>query len=389
MNKIFPTGMHVQEWVGMFENLKLEGYKSVARLDMSLGPLNVLIGANGTGKSNILSIFGLLNHLTEETLVDFVKDQGGASSLLHLGPKRTVRMSFALTFATDKGRNSYSAVFAHGGPDALVIAEEKVGFESANRTQPAEWYITGSRNESGMADILAHGGPGEPTARFIKYYLDRCRQYHFHDTSPEARVRQFSDLHADRYLYADAGNLAAFLLMLRQNHPRHFRAIVETMRQAFPPFGDLILDPSRSMPAKTILRWREGASDYEFGPHQMSDGTLRFLCLTTLLLQPFEHINAPKLIVLDEPELGLHPYAIQLLASMLTQAAQTVQIIVSTQAASLVSALADPAAVVVVERDEASTTARRLTAKEVEPWLDEYSLGDIWEKGIFGGRPRL
>lgn len=373
----------------MLQHLKVEGYKSVANLDLDLGPLNVLVGANGAGKSNILSVFGLLNQLTADgALSSYVFRAGGASSLLHLGPKKTVRMSFELTFETKRGRNVYRAAFTHGAPDALVFDEEKVGYEPADRSRPAEWFLTAARNGSRLAEVVAHGGPGGPIEEFVKDHLRRCRLYHFHDTSPEAAVRQFADLHADRDLHADASNLAPFLLMLRQSHPRHFQEIVDIVRLAFPPFRDLILDPSRSAPGKIMLRWREGASEYEFGPHQMSDGTLRFLCLATLLLQPFEHVNAPKLIVLDEPELGLHPYAIQLLASMLAQAARTVQIIVSTQAASLVSALADPAAIVVVERENASTTARRLTSQEVEPWLDEYALGDIWEKGVFGGRPR-
>jgi predicted ATPase len=373
----------------MLKHLKLEGYKSVAKLDLELGPLNVLIGANGAGKSNILSVFGLLNQLTKDgALGNYVSRHGNASSLLHLGPKKTARMLFELTFETKAGRNIYRAVFTHGQPDALVFEEEKVAFEPDDSSQPAEWFFTAARNESRLADVVAQSGPSEPIERFIRDHLDRCRLYHFHDTSPEAKVRLTASLHDDRYLFADAGNLAPFLSMLRQNHLRHFREIVENVRMAFPPFGDLILEPSRSAPESILLRWRERASDYEFGPHQMSDGTLRFLCLATLLLQPFEHANAPKLIILDEPELGLHPYAIQLLASMLTRAASEVQIIISTQAASLVSALADPAAIVVVEREDASTTAHRLTAEEVEPWLDEYSLGDIWEKGILRGRPR-
>ncbi len=381
----------------MLQHLKIEGYKSVASLDLDLGPLNVLVGANGTGKSNILSVFGLLNHLEdEEGLANYVQVQGGASSLLHLGPKKTVRMSFEIIFETEdessveakQGRNFYHAAFTYGARDFLVFGEEKVGYEPADRSLPAEWFLTSARNRSRLADVVAHVGPGGPIEEFIKGHLRRCRLYHFHDTSREAAVRRLADLHAERDLDEDAGNLAPFLLMLRQSHPRRFQEIVEIVRLAFPPFRDLVLDPSRSDPGKIMLRWRERASDYEFGPHQMSDGTLRFLCLATLLLQPFEDVNAPKLVALDEPELGLHPHAIQLLASMLARAARTVQIIVSTQAASLVSALADPAAIVVVEREDAGTTARRLTAEEVDPWLDEYSLGDIWEKGVFGGRPR-
>jgi predicted ATPase len=373
------------------ERLKLEGYKSIVGLDLEVGFLNVLIGANSTGKSNILSIFSLLNSLTRGGLADYVTQQGGASSLLHHGPKSTPRMSFELISAGQTGKQSYRAAFLHKAPEDLEFSEEKVSFWSEDKRVPSEHYITNARRESGLPELLTRlqvEGSQKHAAPFIAY-LCSFRHYHFHDTSRAAQVRLSSDVHADRYLYPDAGNLAAFLFMLKQAHPRHYREILETVKLAFPLFAELVLEPSRTAPDKIVLRWRERGSDYEFGPHQMSDGTLRFLCLATLLLQPFEHANAPRLIVLDEPELGLHPYAIQLLVSMLQTAAKEVQIIASTQSSSLVSALADPAAVVIVERGSGGdTTARRLDPEEVAPWLEEYTLGDVWEKGVFGGRPR-
>jgi predicted ATPase len=186
------------------------------------------------------------------------------------------------------------------------------------------------------------------------------------------------------YLREDGGNLAPFLRMLRDQRPRHYADIRETVRLVAPRFGDFLLEPTDPAAGAVLLRWKERASDYVFGPHQLSDGTLRFICLATLLLQPPDLVAFPLAIGIDEPELGLHPYAITLLAGLLKDASQRVQVIVSTQSAALVSAIGDPATVVAVDRTGEASTLRRLDPAQVEPWLEDYSLGEVWEKGVLG-----
>jgi predicted ATPase len=133
------------------------------------------------------------------------------------------------------------------------------------------------------------------------------------------------------------------------------------------------------------LEWTErGRPDTPWKAHVLSDGTLRFICLATLLLQPPQLM--PDIILIDEPELGLHPYAINLLAQMLKRAAETKQVIVSTQSVELLNAMA-PEDVVVAGRDNGATTLKRLDSADLTDWLEDYSLGELWKRNVLGGRP--
>jgi predicted ATPase len=184
-------------------------------------------------------------------------------------------------------------------------------------------------------------------------------------------------------LRSNASNLAAFLFLLQGQHPEHYREIVRTVRLVAPFFDDFALRPRPLNPNKIQLEWREKGSDSYFGANYLSDGTLRFMCLATLLLQP----DLPATVLIDEPELGLHPYAITVLASLLRSAAQQTQVIVSTQSVPLVNQFR-PEDVIVVDREDRQSVFRRLTQADLESWLDEYGLGDLWEKNLLGGRPR-
>lgn len=370
------------------DRVHVKGLKSIAEVDLELGALNVLIGANGAGKSNFLLLFRLLNALTERGLQRFVATRGGANALLHFGTKRTPALSLSLSFHTEKGCNGYGATLLSVPPDTLVIDDEFVEW-TPRGAAPMKHDIEGGLQESGLSvtiDALGETPVGR-TARFVKHRLDRFRAYHFHDTSESAGLKKLCDVHDNRFLRADASNLAAFLYMLKTAHPAHYQRIRETVRLAIPRFDDFTAEPSRLNASKILLTWREQGIDHEFTADALSDGSLRFICLATLLLQPFEHENAPITITIDEPELGLHPQAITLLADLLRSASQDVQIIVSTQSASLVSVLDEPDAVIVVDREEERSVFRKLNPARLEHWLKDYSVGDLWEKGVIGGVP--
>ncbi len=367
-------------------NIRIGGLRSIQEVSLPLTPLNVLIGSNAAGKSNVLSAFRLLNASTERRLQDHVARQGGASSLLHYGPRVTTRLHIGLEFSTDTGTNKYDLDLVHVARDRMMIAEETVSYsKTAEATTTVPFVVAGGAEESGLQAAI---DANNPTARYIKYRLDRFRAYHFHDTSDTAPLKQYGDLADDRFLRADAGNLAAFLLALRKSDTAAYNDIRGTIRLAFPRFDDFVLDASRADGHRILLRWRERGSEYDFGPHQLSDGTLRFIALCVLLRQPAFHPNAPLVIVLDEPELGLHPYAIELLATMLGDASQWATVIVSTQSATLLTSLGDADAAVTVERDEHGRThCKRLSSETLEPWLAEYSLGDLWQQGALGAKP--
>jgi len=174
------------------------------------------------------------------------------------------------------------------------------------------------------------------------------------------------------------------LYKTQQTEPACYQRIVGTIRQIAPFFGDFNLVPSGLNPNVIQLRWKERDRDYDFGPHLLSDGTLRAMALVALLLQPTKDL--PSVIIIDEPELGLHPYAIATLAGLLRSASVHSQIIVATESPTLLDHF-EPQDVVVTERCMGETVFKRLDAKELQEWRDEYSLGELWEKNVIGGRP--
>ena len=174
------------------------------------------------------------------------------------------------------------------------------------------------------------------------------------------------------------------LYLFRERYPTAFRRIVATVRQMVPDFDAFILEPSKLNPTQIILNWTHKGREYEFGPHQLSDGTLRFIALATLLLQPNEKL--PLLIALDEPELGLHPAALEVLAGMAKAAALHCQLIFATQSSAFLDHF-EPENILVVNSRSSSSEFHRLDAERLEAWRADYTLGEIWEKNVVGGGP--
>jgi predicted ATPase len=230
---------------------------------------------------------------------------------------------------------------------------------------------------------LPHKATQKGVAAHVYDSLASWKVYHFHDTSESAKVKGIGGINDNFYLNPDASNLAAFLYRLKQTKSAHYETIRDTVRLVAPFFDDFILRPTPANEDKIRLEWRERGSDYPFLAHHLSDGTLRFICLATLLLQP----RRPSTILIDEPELGLHPYAIAVLASLMRSANKThSQLMVSTQSVSLVNQF-DPEDLLIVERRDQATVIKPLGPKRLKKWLEEYSLGELWEKNVLGGRP--
>jgi predicted ATPase len=365
----------------------LNGFKSIKAMDFELRPLNVLIGANGTGKSNFISFFKMLNEMMGGIgggrLQQYIGVAGRAQSLLHYGPKVTPQLEAKLEFKTDNGIDAYHLRLFHAAGDTLVYAEETLSFLQTGRGGgPKVVSLGAGHQESRIADAADRG---EPTAKVLRHLLNQCRVYHFHDTSATARARQYCYVGDNRWLMPDAGNLAAVLYRLQSQDKRvAYDRIIGTIRLIAPFFDDFILDPEGPSKKDITLNWREKESDQIFGPHQLSDGTLRAICLVTLLLQPEE--NSPGLIIVDEPELGLHPYALDVVASLFKKASHYTQVLVSTQSSSFLDSF-DPEDIVVVERKGKESVFKRPEPEALENWLDEYSLGEVWEKNVMGGGP--
>jgi predicted ATPase len=357
------------------DRIKLEGFKSIREMELDLRLLNVLIGANGAGKSNFISAFRLLNQIVERHLQSFVGKAGGADALLYFGHKSTDKINIELTF----GDNAYKCILAPSTGDTLIFEEEVCLYKPEHFHQPFFENLGGGHRESRLEKHAS-----QDVVSYILKIIRDWQVYHFHDTGDAARVKKTGDINDNEALRPDASNLAAFLYRLKERHSIHYRNIVQTIRLAAPFFDDFRLRPSPLSPDKILLEWKERDSDVHMNASALSDGTLRFMCLATLLMQPAELL--PSTILIDEPELGLHPYAITLLSSMLKSAATKTQIIVSTQSVPLVNQFT-PEDLLVVDREEGQSIFKRLNAKELSGWLEEYGLGDLWEKNVIGGRP--
>ncbi len=363
---------------GAIDRIHIMGFKSIRDADITLRPLNVLIGPNGVGKSNFVALFRLLNQIIERRLQTHVSTVGGANGLLHFGRKRTPSLKLDLTFSD--ARNGYTCQLQGADDESLFFADERVWFHGSGHPQPYDEGLGSGHRETKLTNEQ-----GKPLTRIANYVIAAMRSwriYHFHDTSAEAKVKQACEVHDNRVLQGDASNLPAFLYLLKHQHPAHYRNITDAVRMVAPFFEDFVLEPLALSPDKIRLEWREQGAEAVFGPAALSDGTLRFICLATLLLQP----RLPTTILLDEPELGLHPYAITLLAELLRGAATKTQVIASTQSTSLVNQF-EPQDVVVVERDAGQSVFRRLDETAMQDWLEDYGLGDLWEKNLLGGRP--
>jgi predicted ATPase len=356
------------------ERIEVEGFTSIRFASVELGRLNVLVGANGAGKSNFIQALALLGRIVDSELNLFVGLNGGANALLNSSSS-----SSRIGLKLDAQPNSYEAILVPAANDELIFDNEHVFFHGADHPRPWKDSLGRGHRETRMHDAVEqHEGPS--VASYMVDLLRGCRVFHFHDTSADAPVKRFVSTADNLALREDAANLAAVLHALRDNEKSTYRRIVGTIRQVAPFFRDFVLVPEQN--DRIRLRWREADSDAVFSANQMSDGTLRFVCLTTLLLQP----TLPALVVLDEPELGLHPYAIVQLAGLLQQASKRSQVLIATQSVTLMNQFAVDD-LIVVERHTGQSRFSRPDQEQLSDWLNEYSLGELWEKNLIGGRP--
>ena len=366
--------------------LDLTGFKSIQSLSLDIRDINVLIGANGSGKTNLISFFRLLNYLCTGALQEFIGTGGGANAHLYFGARQTPQLEGTVTFATRQGENRYHLKLAYSAGDRLVFLEESISYcRKDYYWETAPIYSLGAGHFESLlptAELDVYGRPLQPKiAPTILALLRGWQVFQFHDTSATARIKQSGYVGNNRFLYADAGNLAAFLLYLHETAPDNYQDIVKIIKRVLPSFKDFVLETHEK--AQTVmLNWQPAFGREVFGPHQLSDGSLRFMALSALLLQP----KLPPVILLDEPELGLHPYSIELLAGLIRSASSKTQIILSTQSVTLANQFSWQDIVVVDYLNNASVF-RRLQEDEVKSWLSQYNIGDLWAKNLIGGTP--
>ena len=346
--------------------ITIRGYKSIRDATVELRPINILIGANGAGKSNFLSFFDLLNNLYHQKLKEYVALNGGVDKMLFEGKKVTEEVHAYLCFSNSEG---YSFTIKSGDIH-FVFTEEEAQSLSAWRW---ENFSSESQIKSDHDFPLSN----------IKQHLESFKKYHFHDTGKNSPFNQLSHTENDSYLlYNQGSNLAAFLYDIQKTNSIVYQRIVKTIRSVASYFSDFFFQPN---PENYIrLQWQNQYSDSVYGTNDLSNGTIRFIALVVLFMQP----NLPDTLIIDEPELGLHPTAIAKLAGMMKSAASRgTQVIVATQSSDLISYFS-PEDVITVDMEDGASTFNRLSEDDLSIWLEEYSLGDLWKRSIIaGGQP--
>jgi predicted ATPase len=352
------------------KKIAIEGYKSIAKAEVELRDLNVIVGANGSGKSNFIGVFKFLTRIVTKKLQETIASD--PDRFMFHGRKKTESIDITYDF----GANKYE-ISLISSQDTMVFKSELI--EYAGRFNYGESLGYGHKESLIQNAAQSHSNK---IPRYVFNLVNKIHIYHFHDTSDGSPAKSSSNVDDNRILNSDASNLASYLYLLQKNDLLAYDRIVSSIRLVAPYFDTFILEPLRNNESKIKLVWRQKGSDAYFDAFTLSDGTLRFICLATLLLQS----SPPSIVLLDEPELGLHPSAITLLAEMLESAAKRVQVIVATQSVTLLNHFTHEH-IIVAEHDGLATTFNRLDETELAPWLENYSMGELWEKNVIGGRP--
>lgn len=347
------------------ERIQINGYKSIKSLDLELRPINILIGANGSGKSNFLSFFEFLKHIYNRNLQEYIALKGGIDKYLYEGRKVTSEISTKLFFPNT---NAYSFTLK-AGEESFIFTKEELWYDNPRYINPFGIATTNSESNLRLQTI--------ERARYINGYLNSLEKYHFHDTSANSPFTKVSNINTDQFrLYDKGDNLAAFLHNIQEKNITAYHLITKTIQSIAPYFLDFILNPDEN--GNLRLLWKSKYGSQIYSVNDLSDGTIRFIALTTLFMQP----ELPKTIVIDEPELGLHPAAITKFSGLIkSAAAKDCQVIVATQSADLISHF-EPEDIITVDQVKGESIFERLNSNSLKNWLEEYTLDDLWKRSI-------
>ena len=369
-------------------SVKIEGFRSLANVEISgIGDTAVMIGANGSGKSNIMRFFEMVSWMLRARKLDeFVQRQGGADDQLYRGNAVTPRLKAEISLTADAGLNDYKFTLTHAHPNRFVFTDEAFRFTRFEWEKAPNWqHLSSGHSEARIVEASQQSVSNDVnpvTARTILYLLTQCAVYQFHNTSDTSNFKISWDTGDNNVLRSHGGNLPAILHRLEQEDIRRFDYVQENIRRILPAFDRFEIEENYG---KVALRWKAKGSDKTIGAHLTSDGSLRFFALVTLLNLPPAML--PNVLLLDEPELGLHPAAVALVSGMIDSLSRDRQTIVATQSPLLVDAF-DLDRIFVLEFEDGRTQVKRLDPENYRNWLEDgFAPGELWQKNLLGGRP--
>ncbi|MGL6098170.1 MAG: AAA family ATPase, partial [Fusobacteriaceae bacterium] len=348
----------------MIEKIYIENYKSIKKLDVELSMINILIGANGAGKSNFISFFKFLNSITNKKMQTHILEEAGSEYILHHGLKNSEYMKARVELTEKDISNYYSFSLLPNTDGSLFFEKENLGYKDKSKYDKFYDYENNFAKglESGLTDVKIET---EIVQKMVANRLGEYKIYHFHDTGKTARIKQSFNLYDNEFLYTDARNLASFLYKLQETNSIILSKIEKTIRLIAPYFDKFQLKPNPFNKDEIRLGWKEKNSEMVFNANHLSDGTLRMICLITLFLQP----TPPKTIILDEPELGLHPFALKILAELIKKIAKKdIQVIISTQSVTLVNNF-ELEEIIVVDKENTESVFKKMDILNFREWL--------------------
>jgi len=362
----------------MIKRLTVKGFKSIDELqNFELNNLNIFIGGNGAGKSNLIDFFRLLRVVLNDNLDTYIRSGGGISDFLYNGRKRTSTQVFEIHFDSC----GYRFFIKPGLSENCLLTNE--AYYNLNESQKWREFGENSDNRSQLKQVVKRNTLNNQSCKHIFDMILSWGIYHFHDTSEHAAMRHYEIIQDNKVLRVNASNIAPYLMRLKNEHQSIYQEIIQATHMVLPFFEDFLLDfTSFGEKQKVNLSWVQKGSDFPLQPYHFSDGSIRFICLATALLQP----DPPSTIIIDEPELGLHPSAIAVLAELIQNSAKRTQIIIATQSPTFIDyfGISD---IIVVNRESGASTFNRLKEKDFNIWLEDYSVGELWSKNVITGGP--
>lgn len=377
-------------------HIKVSGFRRLKEIDLPVRPLMVLIGANGVGKTSLLDVFSLLSSSASGGLSATMSEMGGITSVLtrddaetlslfvdmavpsyrpieydiHLVPKG---VSYAISYEMlSQARDGYSGRFKH-----IESYDGDIRYFEIDKEQLVRPSWEHDPLETSLYQVPKMFRQPEELRRI----LGSVTRYHALDVGQRAPVKLPQQMKPANLPGAHGEDLVPYLYYLRESNRNRYETIEDTLRVAFPTFECLNFPPVAA--GMLAMTWKDKGFNKPFFMQELSEGTLRFLWLVSLLQSP----GLSTITMIDEPEVSLHPELLGILADLMREAANRTQLVIATHSDRLIRFL-KPGEVVVMDNDlDGYTSATWGDKLDLEEWLNEYSLDEVWRMGRMGGRP--